>query len=229
MITKENGIYRITNIVNNKIYIGSAFCKGGLNRRWVAHKSTLKRNKHFNQYLQNSWNKYGKDNFIFEVLEIVSDSDKIYLREQFYIDFYKSYEVNIGYNVSRVTSAPMLGLKHTNEAKLKIGAASKGNKYCLGFKHSDETKKLMTEARYNESKETREKRAKSLIGNKNGLGFKPDSIISVNQLDKNNNIIKTWESMTYAAKELNLHAGNICRVCKGERKTCGGFKWEIVK
>ena len=43
------------------------------------------------------------------------------------------------------------------------------------------------------------------------------------QYDKKNNLIQEWPSISDAARKLNLHSSNICKVLKGERKTTGGF------
>jgi len=81
-ILKTSGIYRIRNIVNNKIYIGSAI---NFNTRWGQHRRLLRRGKHFNSYLQNSWNKYKEDNFIFEIIEECA-IEALEGREQFFLD-----------------------------------------------------------------------------------------------------------------------------------------------
>ena len=47
--------------------------------------------------------------------------------------------------------------------------------------------------------------------------------LQIIQLDKNGNLIKEWNSISEAARQLNIHAGNICKVLKNERKTTGGF------
>jgi group I intron endonuclease len=60
------GIYKIINLTNNKSYIGQT---DNLTRRERQHFYDLKRNKHRNEHLQKSYNKYGKDNFIFQVIE----------------------------------------------------------------------------------------------------------------------------------------------------------------
>ena len=142
------------------------------------------------------------------------------------MDFYDSYNDKKGYNISKHSSAPMLNRKHSDESKKKIGKASKGNKYSLGRKASDETRKLMSIAKRNESKETRKKRSNSLMGNKNSLGVVSINIRPIYQLDLENNIIKLWVSITSAGNKLELQIPNIIKVCKGERNTCGGFKWK---
>ena len=61
----NSGIYKIENLINGKIYIGSSVDLLG---RKNAHFSQLNRNIHGNKKLQNSFNKYGKDNFNFKIL-----------------------------------------------------------------------------------------------------------------------------------------------------------------
>lgn len=46
------------------------------------------------------------------------------------------------------------------------------------------------------------------------------------QLTKQGIKIKEWDSLADVERELNIKKGNICKCCKGERKTTGGFKWE---
>ena len=62
------GVYCIKNIKNNKLYIGSTTVQ--FVKRLNLHVWELNSNKHKNKYLQNSWNKYKEDSFIFEIIEI---------------------------------------------------------------------------------------------------------------------------------------------------------------
>jgi len=59
-------IYTITNKYNNKIYVGST---KDIKARWNKHKNELKLNRHRNPHMQYSYNKYGKDCFVYEILE----------------------------------------------------------------------------------------------------------------------------------------------------------------
>jgi group I intron endonuclease len=70
MNTNDSGIYCIRSLANNKCYIGSA---KNFSLRKNEHFYELRNNKHANIHLQNSWNKYGENNFIFEILCYVED------------------------------------------------------------------------------------------------------------------------------------------------------------
>ena len=115
MTNKNCGIYKITNTVTGKFYIGSAV---NIKIRWANHRSRLGANKHGNRHLQNSWNKHGEDSFTFEVLECC-EKERLIEREQFYIDNEKP-----AYNISP-TAGNSLGVKHTDETKRKISEAMK--------------------------------------------------------------------------------------------------------
>lgn len=103
-----SGIYWIKNTLNNKVYIGSA-CN--LKRRQNEHFARLNKGTHTNRHLQNSWNKYGKDVFIFEILEFV-EKPKLIKKEQKYLNKYKSYNKYFGYNINKKAESS-LGLKRT--------------------------------------------------------------------------------------------------------------------
>lgn len=78
----NNGVYRICNLITNQIYIGSSAGKKGFSGRWACHKNLLRKNKHTNPKLQNSWNKYGEHNFSFDIIEYSSKENCIN-REQY--------------------------------------------------------------------------------------------------------------------------------------------------
>ena len=99
----KTGIYKITCLSNNRIYIGSAAAfkasdsKKGFYRGLQRHISDLNSNKHKNKILQNSWNKYGQSNFKFEILEFC-EPYSCSKKEQHYLDILKPY-YPIGFNI----------------------------------------------------------------------------------------------------------------------------------
>jgi len=95
METNRIGIYKITNIINNKVYIGQS---QDMDTRLRGHKSTLKANTHFNIHLQRAYNKYGIDSFTYETQEECSE-DIINERESYWIEFYNSMDRFCGYNI----------------------------------------------------------------------------------------------------------------------------------
>lgn len=123
-LRKRNVIYKITNIINNKIYIGSA---SYFDKRIGTHISRLRRNKHDNKYLQSAYNKYGEINFTFSILEETT-KELLLVKEQNYLDFYKSYNREIGYNLVKIAGSNT-GYKMSEEAKEKIGNFWRGKKF----------------------------------------------------------------------------------------------------
>ena len=125
---KKPGIYKITNLINNKIYIGSATL---FYKRKNNHYSDLRRGDHGNEHLQNAFNFYGEGNFIFEVLEIIEDKSKLIEREQYYLDILLFASENdkrfndLGYNICRKAYS-LLGTKRTIEQKIKMSKAHLG-------------------------------------------------------------------------------------------------------
>lgn len=121
-IPKNPGIYKITCLGNGIIYIGSA-CN--LARRRREHFSKFRRNVHETKRMQYCFNKYGEINIIYEVVEIVDDLENLLTREQYYIDLYKVCNRKIGFNTAPI-AGNCRGVKHTDETKRKISECQKG-------------------------------------------------------------------------------------------------------
>lgn len=114
--------------------------------RWDCHKSQLRGNYHNNPHLQNSWNKYGKDNFEFIVIHNCKNNenvDDVNLLEIEYIEHYKN--LGLAYNIlDGGDGGFLLGSHLSEETKRKIGEKNRIN--MTGKKHSEETKKKMSES-----------------------------------------------------------------------------------
>lgn len=92
------GIYKIQNITDNKVYIGSSI---NIKSRQYKHFWMLNVGSHYNSHLQSSYNKFGKDSFIFEILELCDPEDLISLENK-YIDYYRAIDSTYGYNQAKV-------------------------------------------------------------------------------------------------------------------------------
>jgi len=164
---KTSGIYKIENIINNKVYVGSSV---SIEDRWIRHKTDLVKGKSCSIKLQNSYNKHGVENFEFSILE-ECEIDNLIEREQHYIDTYNSY--NEGYNCRPIANNSF-GVKLSDETKEKMRESAIGkNKGKIrsdelkqhlseinkGKKHTEESKNKISEAGKNrkQSEETKNK------------------------------------------------------------------------
>lgn len=89
-----SGVYKITNTINNKCYIGVST---DIWKRWINHKSILNKGIHYNKKLQNDWVLYQEKSFTIEILEKVN-KENFQQKEQFWMDKYKCYLEEYGYN-----------------------------------------------------------------------------------------------------------------------------------
>jgi len=111
---KIAGVYKITNIINNKVYIGESL---DIYRRWEEHIEYLNNNKHHSYKLQNDYNTYGLDSFNFNIIEELKQSDVssykntmlLIYKENEYIKKYDS--INMGYNIENTLEKVLSGEK----------------------------------------------------------------------------------------------------------------------
>lgn len=100
----QKGVYLIKNGKTNKKYIGST--SRNFLIRFTEHFQQLSKNLHKNPYLQKAWNKYGKDLFIFEILEICENFEE---RETFYLNHFKKSELyNLNFTANRIDNKNLL-------------------------------------------------------------------------------------------------------------------------
>jgi group I intron endonuclease len=101
------GIYEIRNLITGDCYIGSSV---NLLQRKNRHFKDLKNNKHHSIILQRAYNKYNKEFFKFNVIEVIKDQNLLIEREQYFLD-----KINPKYNISPTAGSP-LGCKQTKES-----------------------------------------------------------------------------------------------------------------
>ena len=206
------GIYGIRNLINGKIYVG----KTGMNfgDRWDSHRSLLNNGKHDNPHLQKAWNKYGKDNFEFIVLEDC-EIDELSDREKYYIKLYKDME--LAYNIhDGGDEGYNLGKHLSEETKQKIGEKNKING--IGRKASDETKLKMSKShtgmKYAPMSEEGKKniqQAQQKYFEQNPKKLNVDDVIEIRRLHK--------DGLKYSeiAREYNVTCQCISDICNYKR------------
>ena len=133
------GIYSITNIINEKKYVGQSV---DVKSRIRNHRWALRHNRHENDHLQKSFNKYGEDSFRFDIICECEES-RLDDLERFYIALYNCINPNFGYNSETGGSLN----KHLSEAsRAKMSKMRSGeNSGMWGKKHTEETKAIMRE------------------------------------------------------------------------------------
>lgn len=206
-LQSQPGIYKITNVVDNKIYIG---CASNVRTRKNGHLHDLKNNYHKNSYLQNAWNKHGEVNFKFEVVELC-DIKLLHEKEHFWVSYYNSLDRNIGYNLK--PTDPNGCSIHSEETKEKLRQANKGKKpsaFCIQkLKErtlSSEHKEIMRKSRedIDYTKLHREKRGKKVIDQATGI---------------------IYSSLAEVCELLGVTKGSFSRILLGKRKNKTTFKY----
>lgn len=122
-------IYKITNIINKKIYIGQT--KSSIETRFKRHIYDIEHHK-TKSLLYDAMNKYGKENFIIEQIDIAYTSDELNEKEIYYIKTFNTQDPTIGYNIckggTRGPGGPMFkGHKHTEETRKQMSISRKGS------------------------------------------------------------------------------------------------------
>jgi group I intron endonuclease len=131
------GIYKITNLKNGKVYIGQS---DRLNQREREHFYRLENLTHSNEHLQRSYNKYGKDNFIFEIIEETTDLDN---REIHFINEYGGINSKLNYNLKDPLTKEWANYTRVKQSKLMTGE----NNPNFGINWTQEQKNKLSEER----------------------------------------------------------------------------------
>ena len=224
---KAPAIYKITNTMNGKFYIGQAV--NFYARMWL----------HFvkppNPKLKNAVHKYGWDKFNAEILETPAICD-LDAREQFYLDTLRPYDSAIGYNFL-VTASSRKGVPHSQSTKDKISSALTGRTF------SESSKRKMSGAKqgvmkgsdnpmYGKSHSTAAcQKISAFRANKPELTL-PASLANrkpVAQINlTDSSVIKIWPSSADVFRALGIQPAVISRVSKGRGASAGGYGWRFA-
>ena len=185
-------IYKATSKTSGKSYIGKT--TNTLKQRIGEHNRKSIKSKHTNHF-HNAIKKYGKDDFIWEILDTCDSEVELNLLEIKYIKLHNTY--GNGYNLS-LGGEGQTGYKYTGEHSKKMSESMK-KAYEEGRKKS--VFDTMTEESIKKIREGASKWAKEItIGEKNGMGGKGKKI----KIDG-----KIFNNMREAAEEFNVHKKTI--------------------
>lgn len=133
---KNNDVYKITNKVTGKVYIGITNQGAGARYRHHWYEARIGEPAPIHR----SMAKYGEESFTLEIIETVDTYDELREREKYWIKFYDSMNREKGYNLTEGGDGTF-GRLHSEETKEKI------RQKAIGRKASEETKKKMSEMR----------------------------------------------------------------------------------
>ena len=209
---KQFIVYMHENKKNHKKYIGITCQKP--TQRWRGGKG------YKIGAIKSAIDKYGWNNFEHKILYEGLTKEEACLKEQELIKKYNTMEKKYGYNMCEGGDLT-IGYHHTEKSKqimskMKIGKYNGKNNPMYGRsgklapnygKHfTEEHKRKISEAKKGKIYEHMKKFCKK-----------------IDQYDINGNYLKTWGSMSSIEKELGILGTHVSRVCRGVRKTTGGY------
>lgn len=197
----NNGVYQIKNLLNKKIYIGSTFRKCGKGF-WIRfNQYTKSKNTYYNKKLTNAFNKYGMQNFAFEVLEVINTNiNDCRKKEEFYIQKFNT--IKNGYNIKLQgtggNGGANLGKKYPKPSKALVRRRGKGvSKAMKGVKKSPEHCLAISKAK---------------------KGCKPSHSLKIELLDTLTGNILQFNSATEASEALGCTIQPICCLVNKQSK-----------
>jgi len=232
--THKSGIYSIVNQNNGKMYVGGT---ANLSHRCTQHRHSFARGNYHSLDLQNDF-KNDPDAFYVEVIEEIPNADKRILleREQFWLNFFKPYLPQNGYNISP-TAESCKGIKRRREYVERVANSLRG------YKHTAEARANMSAGqtgikRKKRTPEQIEAMRKMKLGSKWTPGQREKMERwrhscpapcnkAVVQLSLDGKFVAQFDSIT-KAEQIFGRRSNIHSVCKGKRNECFGFVWRYV-
>lgn len=159
-------VYKIINTANAKFYVGSTV---RIKTRFRTHRRKLRSGTHHCLHLQNAWNKYGEDAFVFRVVAVVEDFSELSAVEQAFLD--EHHGTRQCYNFARYTDHSTRGTirppKHRAAISNSLKAYYAEHSHPLkGVPRSDQTKALISANRAGKpvSQSTKEKIRQARLG-----------------------------------------------------------------
>lgn len=243
-------IYKITNKINNMVYIGSSI---EVERRWRQHKeaSINEKDHHYNYPLMIAFREFGIANFTFEVIETLNNWEEMIKAEHNWIIKENCIFPN-GYNQTDRTDSPMfdpnIAKKVSDTKREKYGKRvceiDKNNNILNIWNSLAEAGEYSKLDRFkisdvcNGRRLTTGNRIFRFLDEENNIIFPEIKVnkTQTNRITKSSKkvikmndkkeILQIYDSIAIAAADNNCDASGISKVCNGKRNKCGGFKWE---
>lgn len=233
--TRRPGIYKCTCLEDEWEYVGQA---KDLLRRKGQHLSELRHGRHYNKHLQRSWNLYGEDAFVWSIVEYCSveelDEAEIYWIKQF-DSFNHGYNQCEGGNsirgykqspescAIRAEAVRRYWTPENREMQRNRMLGEKNPMYgrtgdrnpAFGKDHSGQNGSMYGK-RHTES--AKEKNRQAHLGERN--------VNSIPVVCEETG--EVFSSMGEAGRAKCCDSTTICRVCKGSKKTAGGYHWRYA-
>lgn len=251
-IIQNSGIYRITNKVNGKVYIGSSV---NTSKRSREHFGLLRLGRHQNRYLQRAFNLHGETAFEFDTIEYINDVKILLEREQAWIN---KIGLNLLYNINPIASKPPSqkgvspsvatreklslagkGKALSAERKAKISLANKGKKRKpFSAEHREKTSRTMkgrtlsaeTKAKISLTKTGKihspETRMKLSLAHKGQKSVNKRAVKQINPTT--GEVMAIFSSVLEAARATEANSSRIVHACQSDYRKSGGYRWEYT-
>lgn len=230
-----SGIYKITCVPTQKIYIGQS---RNIYKRWYNHSYALNVKRHRNSYLQRAWNKYGQDNFKFEIIDRcnINELDN---KEKYYIQKFNSMNKDCGFNLDSGGQHPKLS--HETIKKLKRISGKPvvqfdiyGNEVAK-YRTIDEASKKCS---INKSSIIECCKFKTRLAGQFQWRFNSKNVDcmmltdcnhrNVLQFDKNGMFLKQYISVKEASNATGVSQSGIVCTCERKQSHAGGYIWRYI-
>ena len=219
-------IYKVTNIVNSKTYIGVT--SQGYEKRFTRHlnDARLGSDCHFHRAIR----KYGRRNFTIEVLITVDSRDDAYEYEKLFIELYCSKLM--GYNETEGGEG-RLGYKHSEETKKKLSIGKMGAKNPMYKRDvSKETRQKISKAGKGRkhSEDTKRKISKSQKGKKLAeTHLKNLRLVSCKPVEAYiNSKIKVYNNTRECSEDLDVSISRIYKCISSGNPNKDGIKFRRI-
>ena len=217
-------IYLAKNLINGKVYVGQTIQV--LAKRRKFHFG-VKSNTIFSKAIS----KYGKENFVFEVIETLTSKEELNEREKYWIKFHKSTEREFGYNMLEGGNSFTM----SEEIRKKISAGLKGKKRPALTQEEEFRRKKQGKINTDKRFATPESIQKYLLA----FGCKEFNVYEAIQTQKRGrgkpsifikgNLVGKWLSSGVCAKDLSVEARHIRSCLSNKRTQHKGYIFEYLK